>query len=397
MSHRRSGPGASTGCANSPACGNACSACCRSSRQFFARHGIEARFTGHPVLQSGADTGDAARFRARHGIAATAPVVMLMPGSRRSEAPRLLPVFGRTLRLLARDLPDLVPVVAASPVVAETVRNAARRWPMRPIIVTEIADKHDAFAASGAALTKSGTSTLELALAGVPMAVTYRVNPLTAAIARRLIRVPHVAMVNLLAGSQLVPELLQQECRPDRLAATLRRLLGDDAASSAQRQGFAAVLASLQAPRGTPAEAAAREILDLLAHGDRLMSVVLSSVLPIFALILAGYVCGRRGTLGPGATDSINRFVVYLALPALLFLGAARKSPGRPPDRRPSCMRSAPRCWPASCSRSRSSAWPGTASPTAPSPAWAAATPTPASWAFRSASPCSAPRAWPRR
>ena len=231
---------------------------------YFARHGIEARFTGHPVLQSGADTGDAARFRARHGIAADARVVMLMPGSRRSEAPRLLPVFGRTLTLLARELPGIVPVVAASPVVADAVRRAARRWPMQPVLVTEAHDKHDAFAASEAALTKSGTSTLELALAGVPMAVTYRVNPVTAAIVRRLIRVPHVAMVNLLAGRELVPELLQQDCRPSRLAATLRRLLTDPEAAARQRRGFVAVLEQLRAPVGTPAEAAALEVLALL-------------------------------------------------------------------------------------------------------------------------------------
>ena len=104
---------------------------------------------------------------------------------------------------------------------AETVRRAAASWPVRPVIVTELADKHDAYAAAAAALTKSGTSTLELALAGVPMAVTYRVNPLTAAIARRLIRVPHVAMVNLLAGRAVVPELLQQDCRPAKLAETV--------------------------------------------------------------------------------------------------------------------------------------------------------------------------------
>ncbi|WP_428375543.1 lipid-A-disaccharide synthase [Lichenicoccus sp.] len=231
---------------------------------FFQRHGLEARFVGHPVLQSGAATGNAGRFRTRHGIAADAPVLMLMPGSRRSEAPRLLPVFGRTLALLARDMPNLVPVVAASPVVAEQVRRAARRWPLQPVLVTDLDDKHDAFAASGAALTKSGTSTLELALAGVPMAVTYRVNPLTAAIARRLIRVPHVAMVNLLAGQRLVPELLQQECRADRLAGVVRHLLTDPAAAGAQRRGFDAVLAMLRPPSGTPAEMAAREVLDLL-------------------------------------------------------------------------------------------------------------------------------------
>jgi lipid-A-disaccharide synthase len=216
------------------------------------------------VLQSGADTGDATRFRTRHGIAADAHVVMLMPGSRRSEAPRLLPVFGRTLALLAAGMPGIVPVVAASAVVAETVQRATRKWPIPPIIVTETADKHDAFAASGAALTKSGTSTLELALAGVPMAVTYRVNPVTAAIARRLIRVPYVAMVNLLAKQALVPELLQQDCRPEKLAAVLRELLTDSAMAARQKDGFVAVLDRLRAPLGTPSEAAAREILELL-------------------------------------------------------------------------------------------------------------------------------------
>lgn len=231
---------------------------------FFLRHGLEARFVGHPVLQSGADTGDAARFRTTHGLDPAAPVLVLMPGSRRSEVPRLLPVFGRTLSLLAARTPGLVPVVVASPVVAETVLRATRRWPIQPIIVTELTDKHDAFAAAGAALTKSGTSTLELALAGVPMAVTYRVNPLTAAIARRLIRVPHVAMVNLLAGRQLVPELLQQDCRPDRLAKTVETLLTDAMAAAAQREGFRTVLDSLSIGEEAPAEAAAREILNLL-------------------------------------------------------------------------------------------------------------------------------------
>ncbi len=231
---------------------------------FFARHGLPARFVGHPVLQSGADQGDGARFRRTHGIAADAPVVVLMPGSRRTEAPRLLPVFGRTMALLAQDFPALVPIIPSSPSVADVVAKAARGWPVRPVIVTDVDDKHDAYAAAGAALTKSGTSTLELALAGVPMAVTYRVNPLSAALARRLIRVPHVAMVNLLAGRELVPELLQQDCRPDRLRAVLRSLLTDQAAAGAQRAAFAAIMATLAAPAGLPSDAAAAAVLEVL-------------------------------------------------------------------------------------------------------------------------------------
>ncbi len=231
---------------------------------FFARHGLPATFVGHPVLQSGADRGNAARFRARHAIPDGAPVVVLMPGSRRTEAPRLMPVFGRAIALLRRDVPDLVPVIPSSQAVAEIVARAAARWPVPPLVVTEIEDKHDAYAACGAALTKSGTSTLELALAGVPMAVTYRVNPVSAAIARRLIRVPFVAMVNLLAGRQVVPELLQGDCTPERLSAVLRTLLSDTEAAHAQRAAFAGIMQTLRAPLGDPSDAAARAVLDLL-------------------------------------------------------------------------------------------------------------------------------------
>ena len=231
---------------------------------FFARHGLPAIFVGHPVLQSGAEQGNAQRFRTRHGIAAGTTIVILMPGSRRTEAPRLLPVFGRTMALLARDVPAVLPVIPVSPAVADLVARHSADWPVRPLIVTDIDDKHDAYAAAGAALTKSGTSTLELALARVPMAVTYRVNPITAAMARRMIRVPHVAMVNLLAGRQVVPELLQQDCTPEKLRATLLHLLRDSAVADAQRAAFGAVMASLKAPQGTPAEAAARAVLELL-------------------------------------------------------------------------------------------------------------------------------------
>lgn len=233
--------------------------------EWFARHGIEGRFVGHPVLESGADQGDAARFRARYGLAADSTVLILMPGSRRSEVPRLLPVFGETVSLLAARIPGLVPVLPVASAVADTVQKATEAWPVQPLIVTELDDKHDAYAAAAAALTKSGTSTLELALAGVPMAVTYRVNPITAIIARRMIRIPFVAMVNLLAGRALVPELLQQDCNARMLAETVERLLESPDAAQAQRDGFRAVIDSLRAPHGSPSDAAASEILALLA------------------------------------------------------------------------------------------------------------------------------------
>jgi lipid-A-disaccharide synthase len=187
-----------------------------------------------------------------------------MPGSRRTEVPRLLPVFAQTMALLSARLPGVVAVLPVASAVAAQVQRAVTSWPVRPIIVTDLADKHDAFAAADAALTKSGTSTLELALAGVPMAVTYRVNALTGAIARRLIRVPHVAMVNLLAERRLVPELLQQNCTPPRLSETLYQLLTDPTEAETQRLGFRDVLAALRPAAGTPSDAAARLVIAAL-------------------------------------------------------------------------------------------------------------------------------------
>ena len=230
---------------------------------FFARHGLEARFVGHPALESGVDGGDAARFRAKFAVPDGARLLLVMPGSRRSEVGRLLPVLAETLALLRSAYPDLIPVVPVAHAVAETVIAATASWPVRPIVVTEIADKHDAFSAATAALTKSGTSTLELAIAGVPMVVTYRVNALTAMIARRLIKVQFAAIVNLLADRMVVPELIQQDSTPPRLAAEIARLLGDPGAVAAQKAAFADLIAALRPPSGSPSDAAAREVLDL--------------------------------------------------------------------------------------------------------------------------------------
>jgi lipid-A-disaccharide synthase len=135
---------------------------------------------------------------------------------------------------------------------------------VRPVLVADTEGKHDAFAASSAALTKSGTSTLELALANVPMLVAYRVNPLSYQIAKQTVKVKYASIVNLLLDRPVIPELLQYECRPDRLAAELYRLLTDRHAVAAQRQGFVEALAMLRPACGTPSECAAGAVLSML-------------------------------------------------------------------------------------------------------------------------------------
>jgi len=230
---------------------------------FFAKYGLEARFVGHAVIESGVDSGDSARFRLKYRVAAESPILLILPGSRRSEVSRLLPVFGETLKRLAVQFPGLVPVVPVASAVAEHVIAGTQDWPVRPLIVTDLADKHDAYAAAAVALTKSGTSTLELALADVPMVVAYRVHPLTAWIVRRSVKVAYAAIVNLLLGRMAVPEFIQQDCTAAKLAAAVAELLAGSQAP-AQHAAFAELRGLLTPAAGTPSQAAAAEVLALL-------------------------------------------------------------------------------------------------------------------------------------
>lgn len=239
---------------------------------FFEKAGIPVDFVGHSILESGADQGDAARFRARHGIAPDERIVLVMPGSRRSEVGRLLPIFGAALTLAASRVPKLRPVVPLAGPVEDSVRAVAAGWHPAPILVRDIAEKYDAFAAAEAGIIKSGTSSLEVALAGVPMVVGYRVNPITAAIVRRLVKVQYVSIVNLLAKRSIIPELLQEECTPEKLSAELVRLLTDPAAAAAQREGFAGVFDMLRPEGGVPSAAAAASVLRAIdgRYGEKL-------------------------------------------------------------------------------------------------------------------------------
>jgi lipid-A-disaccharide synthase len=230
---------------------------------FFARHGLSARFVGHPVLESGAANGNGARFRAQHGVASDARILTVMPGSRHTEVSRLLPILQRTLRLLPA---GLLPVVPLAGPVAETVRQRTAAWPVRPILVATAQEKFDAFAASTAALTKSGTSTLELAVARVPMVVMYRVNPISHVAVKLLAKVQYASILNLLLDDMVVPEFLQYQATPERLAGAVRQLLDEPGAVAAQRAGFDKALTMLRPLAGAPSDSAAEAVLSLLAR-----------------------------------------------------------------------------------------------------------------------------------
>lgn len=233
---------------------------------FFAEHGLPTTYVGHPAIES-ALAGDGPSFRKSHGIADTAPLLCVVPGSRNSEVRRMLPVFAEAVETLSERYRDLQIVIPVAPNVAETVEAQTRGWPLPVLHVTNPAERFDAFAASDVAMAKSGTVTLELGLARVPMAVAYRVSALTAFIVRRMpIAVQYASLVNLLAEREVVPELLQEDCTAEAVAEKVGTLLGSPEARAEQQEGFAEVLRVLGDADPPPSERAAKVVLDLIEN-----------------------------------------------------------------------------------------------------------------------------------
>jgi lipid-A-disaccharide synthase len=232
---------------------------------YFERVGLPCSYVGHPVLESGADRGDAVRFRSTYGLDEDAVLITVLPGSRQSEVRRLLPIFGAALEHLDRQIGPFRMVVPTVGTVAAAVARAVASWPGTPIIVQRPETKYDAFAASRVALAASGSVALELALAGLPMVVGYRLHPLTEAFLDRVLKVRQVNLVNLLLGKPVVPELLGSNCTPERLAAAVAELAADEGVRTAHREGYDQAMRRLETGGISPSLRAADQILEIVA------------------------------------------------------------------------------------------------------------------------------------
>ena len=234
---------------------------------YFEAEGLDASFVGHPLVEEPIADADGPDFRKRYGIAPAQPVIAVLPGSRASELRRHEHAFGETVRTLARRIEGLHVVVPTLPQNRTTVAAQTATWGAPVTVIEDKAEKYAAFAASDAALTASGMATLELALAGVPMIVCYRANPITAAIAWRIVKVPHVAMPNIIADRRAAPEFLQQDCTPERLVPAMEQLLQDDDRRRDQIQSFREIAVKLGRGGPPPSERAAEAVLRLVEAG----------------------------------------------------------------------------------------------------------------------------------
>jgi len=214
-------------------------------KQFFCNAGVSTEFIGHPLVGSVSATKDRRQFCEEHNLAPSGHIVAVLPGSRAAELAHHLPVLREACHRIDARLPTQFVVAAANAKDFELLNSG---WPSGLKIRVVSGETYNALAAADAAIVSSGTATVEAALLDAPMTVVYRVSPMTAALAKPLLRAPYYAMVNLIAEKRIVSELVQDDFTPENVAAETLRLLQDANARATLRTGLAEVRRRLGPP-----------------------------------------------------------------------------------------------------------------------------------------------------
>lgn len=220
--------------------------------------GMTCDFVGHPVVAEALASGEE-----RAAWAGTGPLLLALPGSRRGEVSRLMPVLGEVVGRLAARHPGLRVALPTVRGVAGLVREMAAGWPVVPEIVEDPGRKRGAFAAADVAVAASGTVSLELAANGCPMVIAYDMHPLTLWLMRRAALIDTVTLVNLVSETRVVPEFIGERCRAELIAPVVEALLADP---SGQREAMRVTMERLGAGGEPPGLRAARSVLGVVGR-----------------------------------------------------------------------------------------------------------------------------------
>ena len=229
--------------------------------------GPPCSYVGHPLIEQLSQLRPNAEEQRRRD--AEPPVLLVLPGSRRSEIRHHLDVFGATLGRLRAEGRAFKLMLPTMPHLEATVREGVASWPVKPQIGVGEIEKRAAFRIAHAALAKSGTVTLELALAGIPMVTAYRVGAIEAFILRRAVQVSSVILANLVIGKDVIPEFLQEDCTPEKLAPALSEVLTDSPLRRQQLEAFAQLDTIMSTGNTSPSVLAADIVLATMRKGVR--------------------------------------------------------------------------------------------------------------------------------
>jgi len=231
-------------------------------------NGPPCTYVGHPLIEREAwiDSLKPEDLSESLGLAREKPVVVVLPGSRPTEVGRLMEPIGGALKLLMARLGPLQVVIPAIEAVRSLIEEGSRDWPIQPKYVRGETEKYQAFRLARAAISASGTATLELALAGTPMIVAYRVEPLSAVFLRRMIKAQSIVLPNLILEENVFLEFIQEDCSADRLADALAPLITGGKERDRQLAALEGLKGRMMLDRGTPSEKAAEIVLDYAAR-----------------------------------------------------------------------------------------------------------------------------------
>jgi lipid-A-disaccharide synthase len=229
--------------------------------------GPPCSYVGHPLTEQIGSLRPGVEEQKRRDAAP--PVLLVLPGSRRSEIRHHMAVFGEALGRLQAEGAAFELILPTMPHLQEAVAEGLRGWPLQPRVVIGELEKRAAFRIARAALAKSGTVTLELAIAGVPMVTAYRVGAVEAWIMRRAIKVQSVILANLVVGENVVPEFLQQDCTAANLSQALGEVLSDSALRRRQLEAFARIDGIMSTGREPPSVRAADIVLAAMRKSRR--------------------------------------------------------------------------------------------------------------------------------
>ena len=231
---------------------------------YFEREGLKTVVVGNPALNVDFGRSDPAGYRQGLGLAAYDHLLMVLPGSRPSEIRRLMPVFREVMQQLGATRPNLTMVMPVAETVRDLVIEATRDLALRFVLIENEDDKYSAMQAADLALACSGTVSTELALAGCPMVIAYKVEPLTYWIFKNIATIKYVTLFNITAGRLIAPEFIQDDCTVDKLVKAVGERLDDKALRDKQIDEQFAALDIMGRGQKPPAELAARAVLEFL-------------------------------------------------------------------------------------------------------------------------------------
>lgn len=234
--------------------------------KYFTPYNLETTFVGHPVIESSVVCGNPEEFRRRYNIDDQAKIMAILPGSRKTEVVRLLPVFLETAKRFKEKHPEFCFVIPTVHTVEDMVRKMVAESGLPIFVVNTEEGRYDAFKASEMAIAASGTVALELAMVNVPHIIAYKVAPLTAWFAKHFLKIQFVNLTNILLGREVVPELLQDDCNVENILYYMEEFLKKGAFYERETEGFDKVKEVLGLGEQTPSSNACDVILKIVGE-----------------------------------------------------------------------------------------------------------------------------------